>query len=454
MNNELFQQARAAYTQGNYEAALDAYTECLQDVSDQFAPGEIGQIYHQIGNCLIKLKNPTEAIEAYTQATADAAYDACGAVNYNLGMAYASLHDYEDAVRHFEIAVSDRRYATPYKAYSAMGNALMKIGKSAEAGVAFREAALDESNPDPTKALLNLGVCFMALDRPQDAVASYESALQFDMQPETSNKMYANLGQAYVACGQMQKAVSAFEASLADKTYFLSDSASVDYQRAIGAVSQGTCEITQALPAVAPSSADMSGLDVIADGTPMYAAVDPYAEQQGAPYYPEAYDPNNPYAIAGNEDRFFNSTEQEIETWAKQLAKQDRKRRNVGLKILVTLILIVVLLVGAGVFLYSQGWGYPSQQQVVEQLFADPTAAPTTVFSKDVNAENAQTMVEPVVQDSSPTIDGMDKSMSNSTVFVTATTPEGGSVQYKVSLVRDVLGWKVASVELYFPSQE
>lgn len=454
MNNELFQQAKAAYAQRDYEAALHAYTECLQDVSDQLAPGEAGQLYHQIGNCLIKLKNPAEAIEAYTQAAADAAYDACGAVNYNLGMAYASLHDYEDAVRHFEIAVSDRRYATPYKAYSAMGNALMKIGKSAEAGVAFREAALDEANPDPTKALLNLGVCFMALDRPQDAVASYESALQFDMQPETSNKMYANLGQAYVACGQMQKAVNAFETSLADKTYFLSDSACVDYQRAVGAVSQGTSEITQALPVVASTGADMSGLDVIADGTPMYAPVDPYAEQQGVQYFPEAYDPNNPYAIAGNEDRFFDSTDQEIDEWAKQLAKQDRKRRNVGLKILVAIILLVLVLFGAGVFLYSQGWGYPSQEQVVEQLFADPSAAPTSVFSQDVSADNAKTMVEPVVQDSSPTIDGIDKSMSNSTVFVTATTPEGGSVQYKVSLVRDVLGWKVASVELYFPSQE
>ena len=47
-----------------------------------------------------------------------------------------------------------------------MGNALMKLGKSAEAGVAFREARSDEANPDPTKALLNLGVCFMALEPP------------------------------------------------------------------------------------------------------------------------------------------------------------------------------------------------------------------------------------------------------------------------------------------------
>ena len=146
----------------------------------------------------MKLKSYYEAIEAYTQATADSAYDAVGTVNCNLGMSYAALRDWNNAVKHFEIAVSDRNYPTPYKAYTGMGNALLKQGKSAEAGVAFREAALDEANPDPTKALLNLGVCFMALNRPADAVASYESALQFDMKPDMRNKMYASLGQAYV----------------------------------------------------------------------------------------------------------------------------------------------------------------------------------------------------------------------------------------------------------------
>ena len=178
------------------------------------------QLPHQV------LKDPGEAIHAYTQATADASYDACGSVNYNLGMAYAALHDYENAVRHFEISVSDAKYDTPYKAYIGMGNALMKLGKSAEAGVAFREAALDEGNPDPTKALLNLGVCFMALNRPVDAVASDESALDSSTWcPTSATSFYANLGQAYVASGQMQKAVNAFEQAISDKTYFLSDSA-------------------------------------------------------------------------------------------------------------------------------------------------------------------------------------------------------------------------------------
>lgn len=452
MNNDLFQHARAAYAAKDYAGALQAFTQCLQDGSHLLAPGEMGLVYHQIGNCLVKLKNCSEAIQAYTQATADAAYDACGAVNYNLGMAYAALHDYENAVRHFEIAVSDAKYDTPHKAYAGMGNALLKLGKSAEAGVAFREAALDEGNPDPTKALLNLGVCFMALDRPADAVASYESALQFDMQPDTKNKLYANLGQAYVACGQMQKAVSAFDQSIADKTYYLSDSASVDYQRAVAAIAQGTSEITQAIPAVA--AADMSGLDVTADGAPVfpeqencgaYGQEDPY-------YYADAYE-GQPYPGLDNGDRFFNASDEELEQWSRGVAKQDRKRRNVGLKILVAVVLVVLVAFGAALFLYTQGWGYPTQDAVVKQLFNDPQAAATSVFAKEVDADKAKTMVDSVVADSNPTINGLDKSMSDSTVYVTAQTGQGGDVQYKVSLVRDMIGWKVSNVELYFPSQ-
>ena len=61
--------------------------------------------------------------------------------------------------------------------------------------------------------------------------------------------------------------------------------------------------------------------------------------------------------------------------------------------------------------------------------------------------------VRTMYQGTNPAIDGVDKSMSDSTVYVTAKTEQGGDVQYKVSLVRDMIGWKVSSVELYFPSQ-
>lgn len=456
MNNELFNQARAKYQAQDYQGSLAAYTQCLQESANMFCPGEMGLLYHQIGNCLVKLKNPTEAIQAYSQATADATYDAVGAVNCNLGMAYAALHDYENAVRCFEVAVSDAKYDAPHKAYSGMGNALMKLGKSAEAGVAFREAALCESNPDPTKALLNLGVCFMALNRPADAVASYESALQFDMTPATRNKLFANLGQAYVATGQMQNAVDAFEKSLADKTYFLSDSASVDYQRAIGAVSQGTADMTQVLPALA----DMSGLDVAADGSPMSAYAPEremvYAQPQNAYTEQMAMQPAQQQMMGGyptGEDRFFNASEEELEAWSKSMEK-GRKPRRVGLKIFIVFLILLVLALGAAVFAYTQGYGYPTQETVVQQLFENPdNAVSAGLFVEDIGADRAATMLEPMVQDANVTVDGVNRSMTDSTVFATATTEEGGSVQYKVSMVRDMLGWKVSGIELYFASQ-
>lgn len=448
MNNELFSQARALYQAKDYQAALGAFTQCLQDASS-LEPGEAGLIYHQIGNCLIKLKNASEAIHAYTQATADAAYDACGSVNYNLGMAYAALHDYENAVRHFEIAVSDAGYDTPYKAHLGMGNALMKLGKSAEAGVSFREAALDQSNPDPTKALLNLGVCFMALGRPADAVSSYESALPFDMQPDTRNKLYANLGQAYAACGQMQKAVDAFEAAIADKTYFLSDSASVDYRRALAAQAQGTAELTQVIPV-----ADTSGLDVLAaDPAGAYPEEAPASYDDAPYYYADGYEGYAEGAYANADDRFFNASDEELEQWSRGLAKQERKRKNVGLKILLVLFIVVLLAFGAAVFAYTQGFGYPTQETVAKELFANPASAKETVMSPDVDSDSADAMLDLVVQDANATVDGVNKSMSDSLVYVTADTGQGGQVQYKVTMVRDMITWKVASIELYFPSQ-
>lgn len=452
MNNELFQQAKAAAAARDFNTACDLYMRCLQDAEMPPEPGETGLIYHQLGNCLTKLKSYYEAIEAYTKATTDTAYDAVGTVNCNLGMAYAALRDWGNAVKHFEIAVSDRNYATPYKAYVGMGNALLKQGKSAEAGVAFREAALDESNPDPTKALLNLGVCFMALNRPADAVASYESALQFDMSSETRNKMYASLGQAYVATGRMPEAVDAFEQALADKTYFLSDSASVDYQRAIAAVSQGNTENTQALPALA----DMSGLDVLSDDHPapsLTGEQDPYVVDEQAVsedyYFADQYakkgDPTN------NEDYFFNATDQELEQWSDGVVKLERKRRSVGLKILLAIIIVILLALGAGLFLYTQGFGFPTQETVATQLFENPKSE--SLYVNGMPSSDIDDIASIIESGSSVKVDGVSKSMNSSTAYVTATTPEGGDVTYEVSMVRDMIGWKVSGVDLYFASQ-
>jgi tetratricopeptide (TPR) repeat protein len=447
MNNDLFQRARQAARNKDYGEAIQLFRDCIHDPAAPPAPGELGRIYHQMGNCFTKMRRYDDAVEAYAQATADTAYDACGAVNSNMGMAYAAARDYENAVKHFEIAVSDNSYPTPYKAYMGMGNALLKIGKSAEAGVAFREAALDGSNPDPTKALLNLGVCFMALDRPADAVSSYESALQFDMADDVRNKMQASLGQAYVACGEMDRAVEAFEKALADKTYFLSASASVDYQRAIAAVSQGSSDATQALPALA----DTSGLDVVtADDSTVAESPEPDAapDAQDPYYFADAYEEEG---AEGAQDRFFNASEQELEEWSRGVARKERKRKSVGLKVLLVIILLLLAALAAGVVLYMQGYGFPTQEATVEQLFRNP--GDSGVYANGVAADDVEYNQDLIPANSTIAINGVDRSTSTSTVYVTLTTAEGGKVDYSVQLVRDMIGWKVAGVDLYFASQ-
>lgn len=445
MNTTLFDQATVRYRTEDYRGALRAYTSCLQDNSVPFSLGEVGLIYHRIGNCLVKLKNPQEAIQAYTQALSDPAYEAKGSLQNNIGMAYASLKDYNKAADHFQLAIDDETYDSVYKAYMGLGNAQLKLGKSAEAGVAFREAALDEANPDPSKALLNLGICFMALERPDDAVLSYESALQFPMSNDTRNRISASMGQAYVASGKMPEALAAFEAATSDGTYELSDSADVDYQRALSEVQKANGVVDPA----ATGGVDMSGLDVAATA-PDQTGEQPFfydsevENQQQFPGYMDAYDNTN--------STFFETTDAELEELSKAMAKKDRRNRNVGLKFVILLIVFIVLILGAGVFGYLMGFGWPTQSAVIEQLFDDPDDAQKTVFADGLSEDTVRAMTSSIVPDSNIVINGMNMSASESEAFVTLTTEKGGKVMYKVMLVRNFIGWQISSVDLYFPS--
>ncbi len=445
MNTTLFDQATVRYKNKDYRGALRTYTACLQDNSVPFSLGEVGLIYHRIGNCLVKLQNHAEAIQAYTQALADPAYEAKGSLQNNIGMAYASLRNYAAASEHFQLAIDDPDYDSAYKAYMGLGNAELKLGKTAEAGVAFREAALDTENPEPAKALLNLGICFMALDRPQDAVLSYDSALQFDMNADTRNRINASKGQAYVANGQMAEAVEAFGLATADATYVLSDSASVDYQKALSEVAR------EEAAAEAVSAADTSGLDILADGTLATTEQNPFfydeelEEHGGYPGYVDAYNRTS--------TSFFETTEDELEELSKSLAKKDRRNRNVGLKILVTIIIILILALAAGVFAYMQGLGWPTQQAVAQKLFNDPENSASEVFAAGLSEDSVTAMLGPVVQDPDVQIDGVNATATDSTVYATADTGKGGQVTYKITMVRDMIGWRISSIELYFPSQ-
>ena len=120
MNNDLFQQARSAYVERTMKPRSQISPSVSRTPRLRSRPAK-SVFYHQIGNCLVKLHDPNEAIHA--QALHDSAYDALGSVAYNLGTVYASQLDYEDAIPFFAEALEDPKYKTGYKAYMGLGNA-------------------------------------------------------------------------------------------------------------------------------------------------------------------------------------------------------------------------------------------------------------------------------------------------------------------------------------------
>ena len=343
----------------------------------------------------------------------------------------------------------------------------MKLGKSAEAGVAFREAALDEGNPDPTKALLNLGVCFMALDRPADAVASYESALQFDMTARhRSNKLYANLGQAYVASRPDAEGRERLRG-----VHRRQDVLPVRLrQRGLPArhrraVAQGTSELTQVIPgrrhAPAGHVRARRGGRRRRQCTPTQ---DPYALRQQDPYYYDdalRAEPAVPRHCARTARRPLLQLPptKSSSSGRSGLAKQDRKRRNVGLKMLVVSSSCHGLAaVRRGRVRLHAGLRLPhARRRVAKELFADPGRRCRHAVLRRGRATERRG------HDSSSLVTDSERHHrrrgqvhdASPRLYVTAKTERGRQrAATRCRMVRDMIGWKVSQRGAVLPEPE
>lgn len=440
MNNTTFAKANGLYEAGDFSTAFRRYNDCLTDTINKPQPGEIGKIYHNIGNCLMKMKKPTDAIRAYNMAEKDAAYSAQGPLLTNVGKAYSSIKDYNNAKLSFEKALEVPNYEHRYKAYMGLGNIQVKAGDSAEAGRSFREAALDKNNPDPAKSLLNLGVCFMSLGRPEDAISTYESAQEFTTSEKTKNSILASMGQAYAASDNPRKAVECFEKATEGDSFKLSDSASVDFTRCMNELSRASKE---------KEEPDLSGIDTSVDD-----AITASNSQQFYDGGTQALDRVEGSAAGydNNGDQFFTATEEELKQIYKQNVKAAKKKRGFARKFFtVLLILLILAIIGSGVA-YWFGFGFPSQEMVTQQAFSKPDAS-SDVFASTVTDTSKQQMASTLVKDDSPNVTGVARSTNSSKVYVTAKTEQGGEVNYCLSMTRDLAGWKITNVELYFASQ-
>lgn len=427
MNQQAYESGKLAYQNSDWIGAVTRLAAATE-------AGEVsGEVEHLRGNAYMKLGQFDSAARSYEAALADAAYGKRGALQCNRGRALLAAGRAQDAVAALTDAVADPDYSTPYKAYMALGSAYEQVGDTRKAGMAYRSAAIDESNPSPAVALTRLGSCFMRLGRAVDAVEAYRTALDFTTPLESQNKIWSDLGLAYVAANRMSEAVDAFAHATADGTYALSPEAQASYDAARKAMA--------ALAERRPSETDAF---------------------LAAAGYGGGYDPLDPTGESGElmpspEDTgFFSVTEEDLVQADKKERKVRRKHRHTGLKIFITILVLLLLVVGAGVFAYVRGYGWPTQEAVAEQLFS---AKADGVELSEYVVEGTSDAVIDEMYDVLPTdatvqINAVDRSMTDSTVHLTAKLSAGGEQDYVISMRRDGVSWKVVDVTPEYRSQD
>lgn len=425
MNQRAYEAGKAAYRRGDIQGAVEALSQAKQD-------GEVsGAVDHLLGNCLMKLGRFADAAAAYGHALEDASYGNSGALACNRGRALLAAGHLQEAIESLTLATKDSTYATPYKANVALGNAQLKAGNLREAGVAFRNAAIDETNPDPSGSLRSLGSCFMQMGRPIDAVEAYRTALDFTSPLSDQNQIYADLGLAYVASNRMAEAVDAFNHATADGQLVLSSEAQTAYDAA--------------------RRATMTSSNSPSDTNAMLAA---------AGYGTGSFDPLDPLGESGefmpspDDTGFFSISEREI-------VEQDRrdrraKRKHRGLRRFLTFLLILLIFAGVAGYAYYSGFGWPTQEAVAEGIFQTKAdGGDIADYLAGTVSEDAARQYSSILPSSlsGVKVNGVDRSMNESTVMATATLAAGGEQSYRIQMVRDGIGWKVADIEVMYPSQ-
>lgn len=430
VDQQAYQQARACYQAGDWARAASMLSSCK-------LPGELcGEADHLLGNSLMKLGMFNDAAAAYASALNDINYGKKGALACNRARALVACGMLDEAIASINDALEDQTYPTPYKAYMTLGNALARKGAIQDAGVAFRNAAIDETNPDPAKSLVKLGGCFLEMNRSLDAIEAYRTALDFASPTADSNEIYEKLGKAYFAANKMNEAIDAFNQSMSDGTHLLSPEAKVAYDaasRAVAAIGHNSpSETDQMLAAAGYGPGGMSA-----------ASVDPLDPLgQSGELIPSADDTG-----------FFSVTEEDL----MQASAPAKKKKKGGFgKFLIVLLIILALASAAGGYAYYMGYGWPTQQAVVESAFQAQTDNGDlgAYISENVSSEMRKKIDSSIPASATVAIDGVDQNMSESTVRATATLSQGGKQTYEFKMIRDGISWKIVSVDMVFASME
>ena len=151
---------------------------------------------------------------------------------------------------------------------------------------------------------------------------------------------------------------------------------------------------------------------------------------------------------------FFTIKEEDIEKAAKEERRKARKGRT-GLKVALVFVIILILLAAAAAAAYVCGYGWPTQESVARDFMAAVVSDQSTdeYWNDTVTKESRESQMTVLEDATTYDIVAVERSMSNSTVYVSSTLEEGGKAYYQIVMGRKLISWDIQYVELYFPSE-
>jgi tetratricopeptide (TPR) repeat protein len=439
---DLYQQADRHYAAGDYRAAAKEYLAAAQRDVD----GAPGRVYHMAGNALMRIRRYGDAATVYGHALKDPTYDKRATVLANMGAALAADGDLTGAIAAYDEALETRGNVAAYKAEQGRAGALYDIGRFEEATTAYRAAAWDGDNPDPGKALNNMGLAFMALGKPEEAVEAYKAAMGLETY-KAKGKASANLGLAYAAMGFTEEACRALVKARDTYGLELTGDILAVYEKVRAACGPEEPQPAARLAADIAPGADPETVEGWSTGE-MPPAFPDVAAPPAAETPPELSAPEGMTA----EERFFTITDAEmkvVDKEARQAEKRDRRAdRSVWLPVVV--VVVACLLVAGGLAgAWYAGLGYPMQQQTVTGMVdaqrANKDVTPYWVAVPPADVKQ-QMQLLPVRFDSYA-LDGIQRGPAQSSVRIMVKLDKNATLFYRISLVREGVGWKVNGIK-------
>ena len=449
----------------NYSSALNAFNSALSNT----AYATPYKALSGIGAVQLKLGNAQAAGNAYREAALDASNPSPGKALVNLGLCFMELDRPADAITTYETALDcGLRPADASKCRASLGQALLSQGRVGEAVEAFQTATADGAFELSAVAAHDMAMAKSLLERfgaqlgsqeQDDAVAQEQQTAQDEPVEPTAAVADDEPTQDDATLQQEQDAVDAGDD--ADATQAMEP---VDVQPASQAEEQWD---PAGMPAT-DASAEQSDDNFANAATEVFPVVSAALSEPGQPAANgsqldddlpveafKAMDADEESLIPSPEDTsFFTIKEEDVERAAKEERRKARKG-HVGLKIVLALLIIVLLVVAAGAAAYVKGYGYPLQEKVAQEFLSCAVADQSTdaYWSSNISQDSRDAQMAVLKGVSSFEVIAVERSVSNSTVYVKASLEAGGSAYYELTMGRDLVGWDVEYVELYFPSE-